>query len=37
VDLRHRESFRYYDSDYPFEYNMVRYIVSERRELKNVR
>jgi len=37
VDLRHRESFRYYDSDYPFEYNMVRYIVSERRELKTIR
>lgn len=37
VDLRHRESFRYYESDYPFEYYMVRYIVSERRELKAVR
>ena len=37
VDLRHRESFRYYDSDYPFEYSMVRYIVSERRELKTIR
>jgi phospholipid-binding lipoprotein MlaA len=37
VDLRHRESFRYYDSDYPFEYNMVRYIFSERRELRTIR
>jgi phospholipid-binding lipoprotein MlaA len=34
VDLRHRESFRYYDSDYPFEYNMVRYLFSQERELK---
>jgi phospholipid-binding lipoprotein MlaA len=34
VDLRHRESFRYYESDYPFEYYMVRYIFNERRELK---
>ncbi|NVN92392.1 MAG: VacJ family lipoprotein [Desulfuromonadales bacterium] len=37
VDLRHRESFRYYDSDYPFEYYMVRYLFSERRELKILR
>jgi phospholipid-binding lipoprotein MlaA len=33
VDLRHRQSFRYYDSDYPFEYYLVRYLVSEKREL----
>jgi len=37
VDLRHREKFRYYESDYPFEYYMVRYISSERRELKTIR
>jgi len=37
VDLRHRESFRYYESDYPFEYYMVRYIVSEPQELKTIR
>jgi phospholipid-binding lipoprotein MlaA len=37
VDLRHRESFRYYESDYPFEYYMVRYIFSERRELTTIR
>ena len=37
VDLRHRESFRYYESDYPFEYYMVRYIFSEQRELKSIR
>jgi len=37
VDLRHREKFRYYESDYPFEYYMVRYIFSERRELTAIR
>jgi phospholipid-binding lipoprotein MlaA len=37
VDLRHRESFRYYDSDYPFEYYMVRYLFSQERELKILR
>jgi ABC-type transporter lipoprotein component MlaA len=31
VDLRYRESFRYYDSDYPFEYYMVRYLFSQER------
>jgi len=34
VDLRYRESFRYYDSDYPFEYYMVRYLFSQERELE---
>jgi len=37
VDLRYRESFRYYDSDYPFEYCMVRYLFSQERELKILR
>lgn len=37
VDLRYRESFRYYDSDYPFEYYMVRYVFCERPELKILR
>jgi len=37
VDLRHRESFRYYDSDYPFEYYLVRYLVSQEPELKTLR
>ncbi|MBJ6748704.1 MlaA family lipoprotein [Geomonas anaerohicana] len=37
VDLRHRETFRYYDSDYPFEYYMVRYLFSQERELKILR
>jgi len=33
VDLRHREGFRYYESDYPFEYYMVRYLYSEQRKI----
>jgi phospholipid-binding lipoprotein MlaA len=37
ADLRYRESFRYYDSDYPFEYYMVRYLFSQERELKIIR
>ena len=37
VDLRYGESFRYYDSDYPFEYYMVRYLSAEKRELKIIR
>lgn len=37
VDLRSRESFRYYDSDYPFEYYVVRYLSAEKRELKIIR
>ena len=37
VDLRYRESFRYYDSDYPFEYYMVRYLFSQVRELKTLK
>ena len=33
VDLRYRQSFRYFDSDYPFEYYLVRYLVSQERDL----
>ena len=33
VDLRHREKFRYYDSGFPFEYYLVRYLSSKKREL----
>jgi len=34
VDLRHRVRFRYYESEYPFEYNMVRYLFSQHRDLE---
>lgn len=37
VDLRYRQSFRYYESDYPFEYYLVRYLVSQERDLQILR
>jgi phospholipid-binding lipoprotein MlaA len=37
VDLRYRQSFRYYDSDFPFEYYLVRYLVSQERDLKFIK
>ncbi|MBJ6725089.1 MlaA family lipoprotein [Geomesophilobacter sediminis] len=37
IDLRYRESFRYFESDYPFEYYMVRYLSSQQRELRTIR
>jgi len=33
IDMRHREKFRYYESGYPFEYHMVRFLYHKRREL----
>jgi phospholipid-binding lipoprotein MlaA len=37
VDARHQQSFRYYDSGYPFEYNMVRFFYHNKRELESGR
>ncbi|MBT1073551.1 MlaA family lipoprotein [Pelotalea chapellei] len=34
VDRRHQESFRYFQSDYPFEYYMVRFFSHEKREIE---
>ena len=34
IDARHQQSFRYYESGYPFEYNMVRFIYHEKREIE---
>jgi len=34
VDMRHREKFRYYESGYPFEYEMVRYFYCKMREFQ---
>jgi len=34
VDNRHQESFRYLDSGYPFEYELVRYFFGQARELQ---
>jgi phospholipid-binding lipoprotein MlaA len=33
IDMRHREKFRYYESGYPFEYYMVRFVYHKKREL----
>jgi len=35
VDRRHQQDFRYYESGYPFEYDMVRFFYHERRELES--
>lgn len=34
VDSRHQKSFRYFESGYPFEYYMVRFIYHEQREIE---
>jgi phospholipid-binding lipoprotein MlaA len=34
IDNRHQQSFRYFDSGYPFEYELVRYLFRQSRELK---
>ena len=34
VDMRHQQSFRYYESGYPFEYYMVRFLYHEKREIE---
>jgi len=35
IDERHQESFRYYESGYPFEYYMVRFFYHEKREIES--
>jgi phospholipid-binding lipoprotein MlaA len=35
VDSRHQQSFRYYESGYPFEYYMVRFFYHEKREIES--
>jgi phospholipid-binding lipoprotein MlaA len=35
IDQRHQLSFRYYDSGYPFEYDLVRFLYHEKRELES--
>jgi len=34
VDARHQQSFRYYESGYPFEYYMVRFFHHQKREIE---
>jgi phospholipid-binding lipoprotein MlaA len=35
IDTRHQQSFRYFESGYPFEYNMVRFFYHEKREIES--
>ena len=35
IDMRHQQSFRYFESGYPFEYFMVRFLYHEKRELES--
>jgi phospholipid-binding lipoprotein MlaA len=35
IDSRHQQSFRYYESGYPFEYYMVRFFHSKKREIES--
>jgi phospholipid-binding lipoprotein MlaA len=35
VDARHQQSFRYYESGYPFEYYMVRFFYHEKRDIES--
>jgi phospholipid-binding lipoprotein MlaA len=37
IDTRHQQSFRYYDSGYPFEYYMVRFFYHEKREIESAK
>ncbi|GFO53679.1 VacJ family lipoprotein [Geomonas sp. Red276] len=34
IDARHQQTFRYYESGFPFEYYLVRFIYHEKRELE---
>ncbi len=33
IDARHKQPFCYYESGFPFEYYMVRFLYREKREL----
>ena len=35
IDARHQQSFRYYESGYPFEYYIVRFFYHNKRELES--
>ncbi|HLO27454.1 MAG TPA: VacJ family lipoprotein [Geobacteraceae bacterium] len=35
IDERHQQSFRYYESSYPFEYYMVRFFYHEKRDIES--
>jgi len=33
IDNRHQQPFRYYESEYPFEYDIIRFLYRQKREL----
>jgi phospholipid-binding lipoprotein MlaA len=37
IDKRHGESFRYYGTEYPFEYDMTRYFYTKKREFESMK
>lgn len=37
IDMRHQQSFRYFESGYPFEYYLVRFLYHEKRELESAK
>lgn len=37
IDMRHQQSFRYFDSGYPFEYYMVRFFYHEKRNIESAK
>jgi phospholipid-binding lipoprotein MlaA len=37
IDARHQQSFRYYESGYPFEYYLVRFLYHEKREIESTK
>jgi phospholipid-binding lipoprotein MlaA len=37
IDARHQQGFRYYDSGYPFEYYLVRFLYHEKRDLESAK
>ncbi len=37
IDKRHQEKFRYNGSEYPFEYEMVRWLGGEKRKLEVIK
>jgi phospholipid-binding lipoprotein MlaA len=37
IDMRNRQNLRYYESGYPFEYYMVRFLYHGKREIETGR
>jgi phospholipid-binding lipoprotein MlaA len=35
IDTRHQQSFRYFESGNPFEYDLVRFLYHEKREIES--